>query len=452
MPYIIKEDIPQLFDHEVLTPLPNGYIPSRYITGDAMLSISEPRQQRGLEIAATANIVRKGSAWIVPSQSGPKHYTVCLDPTAPYCSCPDHESHGGKCKHIFAVEYAVSRERNRDGSTTITETVTVQQTVKRTYPQNWTAYNEAQTHEKERFLDLLRDLCAGVTEIERPKNGRPRLPVQDAIFAACFKVYSTVSGRRFMSDLRDAQAKGFISKLPHFNSIFNYLENPELTPILRDMITETSLPLKAVEVDFAADSSGFSTSRFIRWFDHKYGTVRQQHEWVEVHLMCGVRTNIVTAVEIRDKDASDTKLLPALVDATAENFRLDEVSADKGYGSVNNYKAIQRHGAMPYIAFKSIHTGRAEGLWQRMYQFYQFNRAEFLTHYHKRSNVESTFSMIKAKFRDHVRSKTDVAMKNEVLCKIICHNICCLIQETHELGIDTTFWAEPSSAQEVTIN
>ena len=38
--------------------------------------------------------------------------------------------------------------------------------------------------------------------------------------------------------------------------------------------------------------------------------------------MCGVQTNIVTAVEIRDKDASDTKLLPALVDATAKNFTL----------------------------------------------------------------------------------------------------------------------------------
>ena len=412
----------------------------------------EARQQRGLEIAATTNIVRKGGAWMVPSQSGKGRYTVCLDPHDPHCSCPDHETRGVKCKHIFAAEYVISRERNSDGSVTVTERMTVQKTVQRTYPQNWTAYNAAQTHEKERFLDLLRDLCGGVSEPEGPKNGRPRLPIQDAIFAACFKVYSTVSGRRFMSDLRDAQAKGYISKLPHFNSIFNYLESPELTPVLREMITETSLPLKAVEVDFAADLSGFTTSRFVRWFDHKYGAVRQQHEWVKVHLMCGVRTNIVTAVEILDKDASDTKLLPALVDATAQNFRVNEVSADKGYGSVKNYKAIQRHGATPYIAFKSIHTGRAEGLWQRMYHFYQFNRAEFLQHYHKRSNVESTFSMIKAKFRDHVRSKTDVAMKNEVLCKIICHNICCLIQELHELGIDTAFWAETSPAQEVTIN
>lgn len=84
------------------------------------------------------------------------------------------------------------------------------------------------------------------------------------IFSAAFKVYSTVSARRFMTDLREAQAKGYIQKAPHYNSIFNYLENPELTPILRALITETSLPLKAVETDFACDSSGFTTSRFIR--------------------------------------------------------------------------------------------------------------------------------------------------------------------------------------------
>ena len=32
-------------------------------------------------------------------------------------------------------------------------------------------------------------------------------------------------------------------------------------------------------------------------------------------------------------------------------------------------------------------------------------------------------------------------MVSEVLCKIICHNICYLIQEAHELGIDPIFRA-----------
>lgn len=398
------------------------------------------RQQRGLQIAATAKIAKKGSAWLVPSQSGKGRYTVCPDPETPHCTCPDHADGGHRCKHIIAVEYVLRREQNADGSTTVTETVTVQQ-IRQTYPQNWSAYNRAQTTEKEQFLKLLDDLCSGLPEPPRGKNGRPRLPIHDAIFAACFKIYTTLSARRFMTDLRDAHAKGYIARPMHFNSVLNYLENPDVTPLLYALITESSLPLTSVETDFAADSTGFTSSRFIRWWDHQYGPRQGHHEWVKVHLMCGVRTNIVTAVVIKDRDASDTKLLPALVDATALNFKLNEVSADKGYGSLSNYAAIEARGGVPYIAFKSIHNGRGGGLWARMYHYFQFNRDEFLRHYHKRSNVEATFSSIKAKFRDHVRSKSDVAMVNEVLCKIICHNICCLIQEMHELGIDPKFAA-----------
>ena len=84
-----------------------------------------------------------------------------------------------------------------------------------------------------------------------------------------------------------------------------------------------------------------------------------------------------------------------------------------------------------------------------MYHYYNFRRDEFLTHYHKRSNVESTFNMIKAKFCDHVRSKTDVAMTNGVLCKVLCHNICCLIQSMYELEIEPTFGQKLNSAPKV---
>jgi transposase len=155
--------------------------------------------------------------------------------------------------------------------------------------------------------------------------------------------------------------------------------------------------------------------------------------------MCGVRTNVATSVEIRDRHAADTKSLPYLVDMTAENFAVREVSADKAYASARNYDAIDRHGATPFIAFKSNPTGRGSRLWEKMFLHFQLRREDFLASYHKRSNVESTFSMIKAKFHDHVRSKTPVAMVNEVLCKLICHNICVLIQESHELGIDVNF-------------
>jgi transposase len=294
---------------------------------------------------------------------------------------------------------------------------------------------------------MLADLCSGLVTVP-PKSGRPPLPLSDAVFSIAFKVYSTVSQRRFMSDLREAHTRGFISKVPHFNSISNYLENPDLTPILRSLITMSSLPLKSVEVDFAVDSSGFTTCRYTRWFDHKYGAVRQQHDWVKCHLMCGVKTNIVTAVEILGRNTNDSIVLPALAQSTAQNFQIAEVSADKGYASKSNAEAIASLGAVPYISLASHHRGNGGGTWEKMYHYFQFKRSEFMQHYHKRSNVESTFSMMKRKFGDGLRSKTDVAMVNETLCKILCHNLVVLIHEMCELGIETAFWAESSVAQQ----
>ena len=52
--------------------------------------------------------------------------------------------------------------------------------------------------------------------------------------------------------------------------------------------------------------------------------------------------------------------------------------------------------------------------------------------------------------RDKLRASKimqDRAMKNEVLAKLLCHNICCLISAIYELGIDPVFWADASPVQ-----
>jgi len=397
----------------------------------------DARQQRGLVIAAMFRLTQHGGCWQVPSQTGEnRKYTV--DPKAGTCSCKDCQEGGFKCKHQWAVEYVIQRELWSDGTVTETQTLTV--TKRKTYKQDWPAYDAAQTTEKDRFQVLLAELCRKIEEPEQTM-GRPRIPLADSVFSAIFKVYSTVSGRRFACDLKEAEKRGHISKAPHRSSFHRALESETLTPILEAMITETSLPLKAVEEDFAVDSSGFTTCRYERWYDHKYGKTCKRQEWVKVHICVGVKTNIVTSVRIEDKNASDTKQLPALVNATRENFTMREVSADKVYGTLKNYDVIEGAGATPYIAFKSIHSGKGGGLWAKMYGLFTYRQDEFAAHYHKRSNIESTFSMVKRKFGDFVRSKTDVAMKNEALAKLLCHNIVCLIHETEELGITVDFSA-----------
>lgn len=323
---------------------------------------------------------------------------------------------------------------------------------RRTYRQEWPAYNMAQTHEKANFQTLLYELCQTIEE-PMQRFGRPRLPMSEMIFCAAFKVYSTVSGRRFISDLQQAKTRGYIFKCPHFNSISNYLEMEGMTAYLKALITQSSLPLKAAETDFAVDSSGFATGQFSRWFDAKYGEQMKQHDWIKVHVMCGVKTNIVTSVEVSGAHANDTTFLKPLLETTTRNgFQVKELSADKGYDSFNNRCLVLGRGGIPYIPFregeknKPNPSGKGE-LWKRMYHFYKFHEAEFKEHYHIRSNVETVFSMIKAKFGERLRSKTVTAQTNEALCKVLCHNLCCVIQSIYEFGLETTFCAASQSAQ-----
>lgn len=403
----------------------------------------DAREERGLQIAQTARIIKTPVGWKVPSQSGNGTYVVNLDHGHPFCTCPDFEARNQPCKHIHAVEFTIQKETKPDGTETVTHSMKV------TCTQEWPAYDYAQMHEEERFVELLRDLCNGIPQPEY-RFGRPRLPLADVVFGVTYKAYSTMSGRRFMSSLREAEAKKLITKAPSFASNARYLENPELTPILKSLIEHSASPLRAVETDFAVDSSGFSTSTYARWFDHKYGKELKRQAYVKVHVMCGVKTHIVTSVEAHPHETADTVQLIPLLEKTAERFKINEVSADKAYSSRRNLHAIQSKGGTPYIPFKDSRksTGTSlpfDGLWERMWYFYNFNREAFLEHYHKRSNVESVFSMMKTKFGGSVRAKTPTAQVNEVLSKVLCHNICCLITSTLELGCDPVFWAGAST-------
>lgn len=374
-------------------------------------------------------ITKNKDRWIVSSQIGYENYVTFKD-DRPICTCLDFGVHRTKCKHIIAVEEFLKEEIDNENR--------VHKTERKTYPQNWPAYNEAQREEKIVFMQLLADLC---TNIEQPQYvfGRPILPISDMIFCSVFKVYSTFSGRRFTSDMNIAKEKGYLTTVPHYNSIFNFLQKKELTPILKRLIEMSSLPLKGVETDFAIDSSGFSTCKFVRWYDFKYGRETSSRIWIKAHLMCGVKTNVVTSVELTEGHESDVKFLFPLVCRTAEQFNIKELSADKAYLSKDNIKLIDELGARSYIPFKSNNTGKRRGdgskLWNKMFYYFMYNHDEFLHHYHKRSNVESTFSMIKRKFGDSVRSKILTAQINEILCKILAHNLCVVIQEAHELGI-----------------
>ena len=417
----------------------------------------EGRRQRGIAIAVLHehNIMPGRHGYTVPSQSGHGAYVVNVEPGLLYCDCADFQERQQPCKHV----YAVLAVRRRDERLSAEPPKPEQPVAGRMSSRQWRQYNTAQVNEGDLFARLLRDLC---DTVEQPPQtiGRPRMLLADMLYGMGLKVYSTLSTRRAMSVMGAAVAAGRMDREPSYSVTIKYFERPDVTPILRELIQRSALPLRDLEVDFAQDSSGFASTAYNRWFDHKWGKAsgsKKQVKWAKLHIMCGVQTNIVTVADATPAQSADSPYMPDFVRATAENFHIREVSGDMAYSSRANLHAVADAGGTAYIPFKTGAVAvqkrkgrpdprRRDALWEQMYHLFSLNLAEFNRHYHKRSNVETCFHMMKAKFGDKVRAKTDTAMVNEVLMKTLCHNVCVLIRAMYTLRITPVFDDSPDEA------
>ena len=312
---------------------------------------------------------------------------------------------------------------------------------RKTYSQNWREYDLAQTHELEHFAPLLYELCRTLKQ-PRFEFGRPTVPISDMVYAVVTKAQRGMSRRRAMTDIKRAQEDGYIDHVPADSSVSRYLGKPELISALKWLIVQSALPLSTLEEDFAIDSTGIASTVYARWYDQKRGKERREAQWVKMHVLCGVRTQVVVAADVSDSDSHDSPFLKTLLGQIEhEDFDIRELSADKAYLSRRNYELAEELDIDLYVPFKvnsrRQHPKKERNLtWERAFDYFQYRHEEFLEHYHKRSISEAVMNMIKAKYGGYVRSKTPVAQFNEVLVKVICHNIYCLIREAYELGIE----------------
>jgi len=296
-------------------------------------------------------------------------------------------------------------------------------------PFSWADYNKSQTSEKRLFIKLLNELTNTLTPRQKQK-----------IFCMGMKSYINISSRRLISDLAIAKQANLIMHVPHFNTVLNYFNDIKLRPILKHLIELSALPLAQLERRFAVDSTGISTHQYETWNSVR-SKFHKHKKYKKVHCFYGVLSNVVVSCRVTDGTAADSPRFKELLENAARNWTLEEVTADLAYSSRDNLQAVSQLGAIPYIPFKINATPRAGGasIWNTMYKYFKNHSEEFLKHYHKRSNAETGFYMIKTKFGEFVRCKNDIAQENEIYTKILCHNICCLIQEMFLSKVEVNF-------------
>lgn len=319
-----------------------------------------------------------------------------------------------------------------------------QQTIQTTLKRDWSQYNLYQSEEKLIFLKMLND---AVNTLDIPYeycgNGRPKIGTEDMLKCCVIKVFNCFSSRRTIPDLHMAKGLGYIDCIPHFNSVSNYMKMSSMTPYLEQLYRLLALPFAGIEQYFAIDATGFGKYN-TSWLNSRLEK-KKWRSFNKLHIVTGVKTNVIAVAKITEAVEHDVMHFGELLRETAKVFSVKEIYGDKGYLAFYNTKAAEELGTTPYILPK-VNTKMAvkkpwkdTEAWDRMVAFWRHHNEEFLRHYHRRSNVESTFSSMKAKFLPYIRSKDPVSQKNEILCKVVCHNASMLIRAIFELDATADF-------------
>ena len=456
----------------------------------------EGRIKRGAIIALTTPIIETPLGFQIPSQSGNGTYIV--RPGADFwCSCPDFAERRDRCKHIFAVDLFVDREIGQDdfaglweswhGANGVTDSAQATNTAEDTshavinaqplnmeaHPQlvgykrppivgadcplseghskdgrNWPAYNAAQCNEGRHFRILLRALCSTIEESPQLGRGRPRLPLRELVYNAALATYTTQSGRRATNARVDAAELGLVDWVPSHATIARHVNTPALTPVLQDLIQKSATPYRSMERMFAVDSTGVSTNvNDVDWNTRKHGNGKRTKNtvWTKLHIMIGVKSHIITAAYATESEVGDSVVYEPLLNDTAKWFpTIEGVCADKAYLSRYNIKVTDEVGGYLYVPFKvnsvvSYQQDTLGQLWNRALYFFGHHQDKFLELYHQRSQVETSMWMVKSKFMAYGRAKAVDARRNEILLKVLCHNLCAIINDIYEVGLQPSF-------------
>lgn len=380
------------------------------------------RLERALNILTKPNNIKRidANTYTVKSQRGLVSYLVTNHNGEWKCTCPDCISHENwECKHILAVKGYIQRRQEH-----IAETKT---------KRDWASYTMAQKSEGELFQIYLRQIVDIVEEPKKEGKGRKSVPLADNLYMAIAKVNSQLSTRRAYRAMMEGVDKDY-----NVNGVCIFLNRPEITPILRELLQVSASPLSEIESNFAIDASGFGTYQFNDWTHDKWNT-KQEHKFMKSHIACGVISNIITDAIVTDSTVGDMNVLPTLLDGMTGRFTPKEVYADAGYLSNANYTAIKKAGAEGFIWFKKNVTGKGCPAWRDAFTKFLTRHSEFVEHYSKRNNVESVFASIKLKLGERLKSKNTVAQINELYCKLIAYNISVVIRMAHTDSVKVMF-------------
>lgn len=308
---------------------------------------------------------------------------------------------------------------------------------KKRWPRDESLYNNIQETEFLNFFEFVRHLTNHVCKGRKMKSMMQCLLI--------WRKFPNLSVRRARGLLLLLKKFGIItSDIPCFKTIANYNEYNSLQIILDKLIEESSKPLSAIEHDFATDATGIKTKLFSSWYSLRCKKKIRKRDHLTVHVTTGIKSNVVTALNVENKKGRDNEIFREHVDKTTKSFKVNEWSGDGMYWAKLNCSKVASVGGVPYFRCKTGKTawnGKQDGhpAWKKMNIENNNNPEEYKKHYHKRSNAESTNMSKKMIHGEKVYSRLPSARINEETLRWINHNVNVLNRAKHEWNISPKF-------------
>ncbi len=292
-------------------------------------------------------------------------------------------------------------------------------------------YNLIQENEFLNFFKFVKYLGFKVC-----KTKRMRRVITCLLIWHKFPNLSSRRAKSFLLFLKEFRVISF--GIPCFKTLCNYRESNTLQEILDDLIEESSKPLKQIERDFATDATGIKTKLFSTWYSLRCNKKIRKRDHLTIHISTGVKSIIVTAINIEPKQGRDNIIFREHVDKTAKNFKVNEWSGDGMYWCKDNCRKISEVGGKPYFKCKKSWNGKQSGVpsWKEMNLQFIEDPEDYGRSYHKRSNVESANMSKKMLHGDKVYSRLKSSRINEETLRWVNYNINVLNRAKYEWNIN----------------
>ena len=298
---------------------------------------------------------------------------------------------------------------------------------------DWTKYDLAQTSEINDTLLFIRDIVEQAAyNLDLPKvpdhrePGRPKHNPSDEAKVVLMAQYFGLSNRVAQGYMLLFKEKLRLTSLFSYKTIERAYGDMEVQQILEEVFELTNVPVADLEREFGPDGSGLATSCKQNYEnDRAKDQTRKGYE--KIMVMVGLKYKLVSAFKFADKpSAHEAPYFEFLLNETVKRYRrVDLVAGDSGFLSRVNCDLVVGVGGVPRFYPKRGCCLRSKGsrAWRVMFEELVLDPQKWLEDYHRRSNVEGCFSVLKRDNFLPLRKKLVVRKRQEAFSRVCNLNI-----------------------------